>query len=181
MLGIFENGDVDSFYHIYTREYGLLGVLATGVRMNKSKFRYTLQPFSRITLGFVKGKAALRLVHSELIERPTDIVHMRMLAKLFERLRRLVRGEEQNIELYSVLSEAFSFLAHHEEKTERELYSTELLYTVRILSVLGYWASSLEDMPFLQAPITSELCAEAYDKRRNFLPRIEHALAESQL
>ncbi len=181
VLGSLETGDVDSFYYIYTKEYGLLLLLATGVRMNKSKFRYSLQPFSYISVGFVKGKAALRLVHAELLERASDTTHQRMLAKLFERLRRLVNGEEKNEELYEILLDAFVFLNNSDEKKETELYSVELLYTVRLLNALGYWASSIEDMPFIQAPISTELCQEAFEKRRNFLPRIEHALSVSQL
>jgi DNA repair protein RecO len=181
VLGVFENGEVDNFYYVYTKEYGLLGVLATGVRMNKSKFRYTLQPFSRITLGFVKGKAALRLVHCELISRAELTIHQRMLAKLFERLRRLVNGEEKNEDLYTVLTDAFLYLTTDDQKSEKELYSVELLYTVRLLNSLGYWASSIEDIPFLWAPISTELCTEIYEKRRSFLPRIEHALSVSQL
>lgn len=181
VLGVFENGDVDSFYYVYTRDFGLLGLLATGVRMHKSKFRYTLQPFTLIDVGFVKGKATLRITHAEMISRVSNIKNQRILAKLFERLRRLVRGEEINTELYEVLVEAFNFLRLSENPTEKDMYSLELLYTVRLLSNLGYWAEVLEDAPFLSAPITSELCQEAYNKRIGFLPRIEHAIAESQL
>jgi hypothetical protein len=55
------------------------------------------------------------------------------------------------------------------------------LYTVRLLHTLGYWAPEITDSPFLSAPITSDLCTEAYVKRLSFLPRIEHAIAETQL
>lgn len=181
VLGVFENGDVDSFYYVYTKDFGLLGLLATGVRMNKSKFRYTLQPFTLIDVGFVKGKATLRITHASPIARVSDTKNQRVLAKLFERLRRLVRGEEVNIELYEVLLETFTFLRLKDSITEKEMYSLELLYTVRLLWKLGYWADSLSDAPFLSAPITGELCLEAYEKRISFLPRIEHAIAETQL
>ncbi len=181
VLGVFENGDVDSFYYVYTKDFGLLGLLATGVRMHKSKFRYSLQPFTLIDVGFVKGKVSLRITHAESAARVSDTQNQRVLAKLFERLRRLVRGEEENAELYSVLLEAFWFLHARGSISEKEMYSLELLYTVRLLSSLGYWAQELLDTPFLSAPITSELCLEAYDKRVSFLPRIEHAISESQL
>ncbi len=181
VLGVFENGDVDSFYYVYTKDFGLLGLLATGVRMHKSKFRYTLQPFTLIDIGFVKGKATLRITHADTIARVSDTKNQRVLAKLFERLRRLVRGEEANPELYDVLLEAFTFLRSKNNTTEKEMYSLELLYTVRLLSSLGYWAGNLGDAPFLSAPITEDLCLEAYEKRVSFLPRIEHAIAETQL
>jgi DNA repair protein RecO len=181
VLGVFEQGEVDSFYYVYTREYGLLGVLATGVRMHKSKFRYALQPFSLIEVGFVKGKASLRVTHASFLSRVSGTVHSRVMAKLCERLRRLVKGEEQNYELYEVLLSAYSYLRATEQLEEKELYSLELLYTIRLLDTLGYWASQLDDIPFLRAPLTTELCLEGYGKRRSFLPRIEHALAESQL
>jgi DNA repair protein RecO len=181
VLGVFEQGEVDSFYYVYTREYGLLGLLATGVRMHKSKFRYTLQSFTHVEVGFVKGKASLRITHASFLSRVSSITHSRVLAKLCERLRRLVKGEEQNYELYEVLLSAYSYLRATEQLEEKELYSLELLYTIRLLDTLGYWASQLDDIPFLRAPLTVELCIEGYGKRRSFLPRIEHALAESQL
>ena len=181
VLGSLETGDVDSFYYIYTREYGLLGILAAGVRMNKSKHRYTLQPFSEISTSFVKGKAALRLVHAEFVSRTQNIIHQRILAKLFERLRRLVKGEERNEELYQALLEIFLYLSAPDQKTEKELYGAELLYTMRLLNSLGYWASSIDDIPFLEAPLSDELCFEIYEKRTNFLSRVKQALEETQL
>lgn len=181
ILGNIESGEVDTFYYIYTEDFGLLGILATGVRMQKSKFRYTLQPYSHVEVGFVKGKATLRLTHTQLLRRTTTVDQNILLARLFERLRRMVKGEERNDELYDLLESVFTFVLSSEELTAQDKYSLELMFAMRLLDALGYWASRVEDMPFLKAPVSRELCQELYEKRSAYLPRVQEAITETQL
>jgi DNA repair protein RecO len=181
ILGNIESGEVDTFYYIYTEDFGLLGILATGVRMQKSKFKYTLQPYSHVEVGFVKGKATLRLTHTQLLGRTATVDQNILLARLFERLRRMVKGEERNDELYDLLESVFTFVLSSEELTPQDKYSLELMFAMRLLDALGYWASRVEDMPFLKAPVSRELCQELYEKRSAYLPRVQEAITETQL
>lgn len=181
IVSSYESGEVDNFYYIYTEEFGLLGILATGVRMQKSKFRYTLQPYSHVEVGFVKGKATFRLTHAKLHSRGVLVEQNQLLARLFERLRRMVRGEERNDGLYKLLQNIFEHIIKVDNMSSQDKYSLELIYTMRLLDALGYWASMVEDTPFLNAPISSELCSELYEKRGIYLPRVQSAMTETQL
>jgi DNA repair protein RecO len=181
ILGGFESGEVDTFYYIYTQDFGLLGILATGVRMQKSKFRYTLQPHSHIEIGFVKGKSTLRLTHAQLLGRTKTVEQNILLARLFERLRRMVKGEEKNDDLYELLESFFKYVTDTKELTPQDKYSLELMFAMRLLDSLGYWAGRVEDAPFLKAPTSRELCSELYEKRSIYLPRVQNAITETQL
>lgn len=181
ILSSYESGEVDNFYYIYTEDFGLLGILATGVRMQKSKFRYSLQPHSYVEIGFVKGKAVLRLTHAQLLGRASGVEKNTLIVRLFERLRRMVRGEERNDELYELVSSVFEYIASEDELTQQDKYCLELMYTMRLLAALGYWAERVEDIPFLKAPISVELCGELYEKRASYLGRVQGAIAETQL
>lgn len=181
ILETIHTGEVDCFYYIYTKDFGLLGMLATGVRLEKSKLRYSLQTFSKVSVGFVKGKNVLRITHAERVGGELSIPKERFLARLFERLRRLVRGEDKNTELYDLLENTYEYVLQKYSLTQEEEYSVELLYTIRLLAILGYWAPDILDIPYLQSPISSDLCSEILKKRTIFLPRIRVALEATQL
>lgn len=180
VLKNYESGEVDNFYYVYTKDYGLLGLTATGVRLQKSKLRFSLQPFSHIEVAFVKGKSALRITHAILHKKLENVSEYRLTARFFERLKRMVNGEEKNEELYNLLLESFNRISKNELST-KEKFGFELLYTMRLLNNLGYWAVELGDMPYLNAPIDENLALEGYTKREFFIIRIQKALEESQL
>jgi DNA repair protein RecO len=181
VIDCFESGDVDYFYYVYTFEYGLLGLLATGVRLQKSKLKFTMQVFSQVEVGFVKGKNTLRLTHASLVRQNTSISTQRFLARIFQRLRRMVNGEEVNKELYKLLIETIDAVDTVLPNTVEEKYGLELLYAMRLLNSLGYWAIEIGDEPFLNSPLTKELINEVYEKKLDFVLRVQKATEETQL
>lgn len=181
ILECWPQAEVDAFYYVYTKDYGLIGVTATGVKLQKSKLRFSLQPFSLVEIGFVKGKSTLRVTHAVLIDRIDSTYEQRFFARLLIRLRRLVKGEDQNTELYTLLEDAFRFIRSSSEKSREVRFGIEAMFTMRLLEYLGYWGRELTDEPYLRAPIDDALSVEVYEKRDIFTYRIQKALEETQL
>jgi len=48
------NGEANRMLMIYTREMGLIRAVAQGIRLHKSKLRFTLQDFSYVNVDLVR-------------------------------------------------------------------------------------------------------------------------------
>ena len=60
-------GEADRFYQILTPDFGLISVLAQGVRLEKSKLRYQILNYSLVNIELVRGREYWRLVGAEKI------------------------------------------------------------------------------------------------------------------
>lgn len=135
-------GEADTFFFIYTRDLGRVGATARSVRTMKSKLRYALQPYTFVEISLVRGKQIWRItnaiagrnLYSELSDTPQKLAVFLNVVAL---IRRLVRGEQADPELYQVLENGFSFLADNQLE-EDEVRRTELLIVLRVLECLGY-------------------------------------------
>ena len=58
--------DADKYFFLITKEFGCIGALATGVRLEKSKHRFSLQEGNRILVSLVRGKQFFRIVNTTL-------------------------------------------------------------------------------------------------------------------
>lgn len=178
-----DTGESNRYYHIFTRELGLVVAFAQGVRELKSKLRYHLSDFSYLSLSLVRGKDVWRVTNAETEPRfKKSLAHdgkRSLVATIAMFLKRFLHGEERNERLFNAVEDSFLFIEHEELDTE-ELKAAEMLFISRILSTLGYWGdASLE--PILLAPLSRPLLAETYAARQRFLKEINRALKESHL
>jgi DNA repair protein RecO len=173
------SGDADAFYLIYTKDFGLIRVLATGVRLSKSKLKYSLQTGKMTEISFVKGKSVLRLTHAKEILSMKEWGSTVLLARLFARVTRLVRGEEKDEDLYELLYDVFIFM-HKEREEPLASYEVELLFAIKLLFVLGYWNKE-EGEDFLEEPFSEKSLKEVLSKRNLFITKLNHALELTQL
>ncbi|MBI3538779.1 MAG: DNA repair protein RecO [Candidatus Eisenbacteria bacterium] len=139
-------GDTSLIVVTYTREYGLLKLVAKGARRTPSRFGFALEPLSRSRyVVYHKPDRDLHLVsQAEVIDpvgsRLADLARLAHAQAALELIDRLVWGEEPHAELYDLLAAALgevrrsgeilrvveAFLKHHFQRFQG-LKSLEML------------------------------------------------------
>jgi DNA repair protein RecO (recombination protein O) len=178
------HGEADRFYTLFTKELGLIRATARGVRLQKSKLRYSLQDFSWSRISLVRGKELWRITSARAEEslavkyRDQKLI-LQTIAHVASLIRRLVGAEEKNEALYSIINQAFEFLETRTWHAELKLF--EIIVVLKILHNLGY----LRDLPelhhFIHDPF-DELMLEAIRPHKALaLKEINTSLRETQL
>lgn len=183
VLGSIPVKESNRFYFILTRDMGLIGAAAQGVRELKSKLRGHLTEYMPANMTFVRGRDVWRLTAAEecgVLVGGTDAAHRRAVIRLAVLLRRLLQGEEEHEELYDEVKVAFAFL--HETQTPLEfLPAGEVLAAARILALMGYLAPFTQEAELFTAPWGSELLLRAVPARGSLVKQVNAALQASQL
>lgn len=182
VLGSVERGEANKIFSIYTEDFGLVRASAQGVRLEKSKLRYSLDDFARGHFSLVKGKELWRLTGSERDE--DGIVSTearRIVARVLNLVRRLVHGEERNPELFTVL-DVMMKKAREVSSESKDLVPFELLSLLRVLHTLGYLgAVDGIDTSMIVGDMTDEMLSLVSKNRSGILSHINKALEETQL
>lgn len=179
-------GEANKYFRIFTKDFGMIGATAQGIRLLKSKLRYSLQDYSYSKISLVQGKQSWRIVgaikennlHNSLSDNRDKF---ELLAKIFLLLLRLVRGEEKNETLFNHISSVSEFLKR-ENLDENLLRNCEYLLIMRILHSLGYMAEFPNFKEFLSSNVwTKELVSKIDAISREAISQINKALKETQL
>lgn len=179
-------GEANKYFWIFTRDFGMVGAMAQGVRLLQSKLRYSLQDYSYSKISLVRGKQVWRIVGAikeKDISSPLDDSRgkFELLVKTFSLLTRLVRGEEKNEALFNHIYSVSEFLKK-ENLDSSLLRSCEYLLIMRILHSLGYMAKSPNFKEFLSSDVwTKELVSKMSAVSRDAVSQINKALKETQL
>lgn len=182
VLGSAERGEANKIFSIYTEDFGLVRASAQGVRLEKSKLRYTLDDFARGHFSLVRGKELWRLTGSE---RDGDSIvsteARRIVARVLNLVRRLVHGEERNPDLFVALDTMIK-KAREISPVSGDLTPFELLSLLRVLHTLGY-LGVLEgvDERVLTGDMTDEMFSLISKHRTGILSHINQALEQTQL
>lgn len=177
-------GESNRFYKIFTEELGLVGATAQAVREGKSKLRYTLQDFSLVTVDLVRGKEVWRIVSAgvwrslENIKR--DPVRIKILARFYALLLRLLQGEGRDQELFTEIVGVAEFLEKQIIPQELVL-SFETLTMLRTLVHLGYMDGAGYEQFLESGAYTNVLLEEFELVRAGALSKINEALSASHL
>ena len=208
------HGEADKVYYIFTRDLGLVRVVAQGIRLEKSKLRYHMKDYSFGVFSMVRGKEIWRLIsaqespykESPCQESPykensrAEISRKPSVNELFARLsmllRRVLHGEEANVDLFNHLESCSNFL-NKQGSTEPALdapiesvadapplyeSSLESLVVLRILHSLGYVGNDKEIQEYIvNSEITPELLAKVTPCRAILNKHINKAIQESHL
>jgi len=116
--------EADKMYSILTEDLGLVHARAGGVRLEKSKLRGFLEPYSFVTVSLVRGKAEWRITSTELIELVPVSLHTARPLALIERL---IAGEEIHPELYRTVA-AFLRVHNHDSASETRFVADVLFH-----------------------------------------------------
>ena len=179
-------GESNRFIDVFTEDLGRIRAVARSVREERSKLRFSLQDFSVLGISLVRGKEVWRIVgarndfnfYYELIERKEERDAM---VRLLFLLRRLLNGEEENKDLFRVITKALSFLREHSLNKE-QLNTFECLTALRVLYNLGYVAKDTKNERFLlNADVNIDVMSYVSPIRLEMVKQINTSLQESQL
>lgn len=146
----------DRSYLLFTKDAGMLWASARSVREERSKQRYALQDFSRIRASLVKGKSGWR-VGSVVAEgnpflQAENRIERACVNFVVAQLRRYVHGE---IPLPKVYDDTLELLKQSELTPERSV-RLQQLFSIRLLTELGYVAPHEGWIQIIEAPTVSE-------------------------
>lgn len=183
-------GEAGKLLKIFTRNYGLVLVIAQGIRLEKSKLRYFTQEYTVANFSLVKGKEYWRLTSVSAIspEKNVENLHSNMEkvdilnARLCKMLSRLLQGEERHEELYDMVHESITFMYGQENLNENRLKTLESVIVYRILKILGYIGEprDIKDEVFM-AHISLQLLDDSETVRNVINHHVNKALIESHL
>ena len=177
-------GEANRLYQILTADFGLINVLAQGVRRDRSKLRYHLQNFSFAHLVLVRGREFWRLVGASELESLKSLsketaVFLRKLALV---LQRLVQGEDPHSFIYQDLKQASLLLIESDQQSAQKLANLEIFILARFLTQLGYLAPSAETRDLLASSSFSWLeIGQMENFRTALIKQINQALVMTQL
>jgi DNA repair protein RecO (recombination protein O) len=156
-------GDTSRIVSVYTRDFGLLKLVAKGARKAPSRFGYSLEPLSRSRFVFyLKTDRDLHLLSQAETLAPigstlTDLTRLAYAQAALELIDRLVWGEEPHAELYDLLGDT---LVSATVAPLASLPAVTLAFELQVASLLGY-------RPRLDACAD---CGGALSPRRLFSP-----------
>lgn len=168
------HGEAGKFLLIFTKDFGMIGVVAQGIRLNQSKLRYHVQDFSYCLVSIVKGKDVWRLTGANEIKRisKSSLLHF----KILKLLKRLLQGEEKNERLFNIIENLYQTNIDNKDSD-----IIECLIVVRMLYELGY-VSNKELSLYLEGnTIDDDILNNVRKNKVNIVKIINLALKESQL
>ncbi|HEY3215686.1 MAG TPA: DNA repair protein RecO [Candidatus Eisenbacteria bacterium] len=141
VLKTYALGDTSRIVVAYTREHGLLKLVAKGARKSPSRFGFALEPLSRSRfviyhkpdrdLHLVSQADTLTATGSEL----SDLIRLAHAEAALELIDRLVWGEEPHAELFDLLVAALDGVTR---ASLAALPAITIAFQVQVASLLGY-------------------------------------------
>lgn len=126
---------------LYTEKLGLVSARAQGVRLHKSKMKYSLQSLSFTFVSLIRGREYFRIVNSQEPEDFSKIFKNKksreLVARIFGLMSRLINGEEPNQALFDHIYKTFTFIKNR-ELSDKQLSNLEVVIDLNILHLLGY-------------------------------------------
>lgn len=179
VLVTYESGEADRSVVLYTRDFGLVRARASGVRLERSKMRYSLQAYSFSRVSLVRGKNGWRAAGATSVRSLPSGAITTSFARVSSLASRLIAGEERNDYLFAALADAHASLA---ECAPESVPTIEIMCVARVLYALGYISAEAQDTTLFSHTIYAhEHVAEARRAQDALLFSINKALNEAQL
>ena len=177
-------GEANKMLTIYTAEIGLVRAFAQGVRLHKSKLRFTLQDFSYAQIDLVRGREIWRVASAKHISsfplarsNPQSLLLITRVCRLLERL---CIGESPNENIFNDFIQAMHILDDENiPVSSRE--ALELHLVLRIMNSLGYIGDSEMLSKYLLTSFDQSKTELLLKERQSIIAHINKALNESQL
>lgn len=141
ILGKIDRDESDRLFTIYTKNYGLINLLARSERKIKSKLRSGLELFYLSEIEFIQGKAQKTLTDAILINKfniiRKDIERLKVSYQISGLVDKLLRGQEPDKDVWKLLNEVFEKL----NSTHLKEFKISLVYYYflwNFISTLGY-------------------------------------------
>ncbi len=177
-------GEANKMLTIYTREMGLVRAVAQGIRLHKSKLRFTLQDFSYVNVDLVRGKELWRVTSAKHINSfplaRLNFSSLLLMTRVSRLLERLCNGEGPSEDIFDDFIQALYLLDVNEmASTSRE--ALELHLVLRIMNSLGYIGDSEILAKYLSSSFDQSKTEALLRERQSIIAHINKALTESQL
>lgn len=177
-------GEANKMLTVYTREMGLVRAMVQGVRLHKSKLRFSLQDFSYANIDFVRGKDVWRITSANNISTfpfvRSSLDSILLLARVSKLLERLCDGEESNEKIFDDFIQVLYLIDSPQvEASSRE--ALELHLVLRIMNSLGYIGDSIMLSSYLNGSINIDNTDLLLSERKSIISHINKAINESQL
>lgn len=177
-------GEANKMLIIYTRELGLIRAVAQGVRLHKSKLRFTLQDFSYVNVDIVRGRDIWRVTSAKHISSfplaRASSPSLILITRVSKLLERLCPGESPSELIFDDFIQALYLLdSDSVESSSRE--ALELHLVLRIMNNLGYIGDSDILSKYLATSFDKNKTEELLRERQSIISHINKALNESQL
>ena len=178
-------GEADKYFHILTRDLGVVTARARSVRLGGSKLSPALVDFSFSILSFVKGKYSWRLVGAKsadntykgLESKPEKRV---LWVRFLDVLRQLIHEEEKDKVPYEITKDFYDALVKRDYSSE-ELKSLECLAMFYLLKTLGYIEEKISYKEILSVPFFDEnSIIRARVIRKELIDELNRALSASR-
>lgn len=177
-------GEANKMLAVYTREMGLVWAAAQGIRLHKSKLRFTLQDFSYINIDLVRGKELWRVTSARHI---TSFPYARsstnsllLVTRVSKLLERLCNGESPNESIFDDFIQAL-YLLDDENISPTSKEALELHLVLRIMNSLGYIGDLDILSKYLGSSFDQSKTESLLRERQSIIAHINKALNESQL
>jgi DNA repair protein RecO (recombination protein O) len=177
-------GEANKMLTVYTREMGLVRAMVQGIRLHKSKLRFSLQDFSYANIDFVRGKEIWRITSAKNISTfpfaRSSKKSLLIIARISNLLERLCDGEESNEKIFDDFIQSL-YLLDDCDTTNSSREAIELHLVLRIMNALGYIGESDMLRDYLGGDIGIEKTEALLREKRSIISHINKALNESQL
>lgn len=170
----------DKIFLLFTRDFGLVWAIATGIRKPLSKLKSFLEVGNKIDITLIKGKEFWRVVEAEqgiggilkIKESKVSFFHILNITQ------RMVQGEEKNQSLWQSLNMCFESLQNIDKKN---IHILECIILTRVLDALGYGRTEKDWGISLTSDLTEEMFEIAKNKKASIVRLINESLKQSQL
>ncbi|PIP87040.1 hypothetical protein COW81_02370 [Candidatus Campbellbacteria bacterium CG22_combo_CG10-13_8_21_14_all_36_13] len=176
-----DSGEANRFLWIYTKDFGLIGAHAQGIRHMKSKLRYTLQDLSYCSVSLVRGRDVWRVTSAtRLIDPIQEIITHKEKRTSFTRvlklIRQLVNGEEKDDKLFETLHNGYKML-QDKSADIRLIKNIEIIMVLQTLYILGYLSVPTEYLRFIESDFWSNtIISEIEGKEKEMIHIINSSL-----
>lgn len=179
----------NKLFTLFTKDLGLIHASAQGIRLLKSKLRYSLQELSFSSIAVVRGKEIWRITSARklisLFDKRLPIPVRKMMARVLLFVKRLMPEEGKNEEIFNVLSMLSGFLFAHRDvfvNNPKSSETVEVLTKLRILKILGYGTNNTALQPFVaELSFSEEIVEQFQNLLADAQTEISRALEESHL
>ncbi|MCX6754656.1 MAG: DNA repair protein RecO [Candidatus Nomurabacteria bacterium] len=177
-------GEANKMLTIYTREMGLIRAAAQGVRLHKSKLRFTLQDFSYVKVDLVRGRELWRVTSAKHISSfplaRSNALSFILITRVNKLIERLCTGESPNENIFDDFIQAL-YLLDDENISAQSREALELHLVLRIMNSLGYVGNSQILNNYLSTSFNHSKTESLLRDRQSIISHINKALNESQL
>lgn len=136
--------EADQVFTVYTKDFGKLKILGRAIRKIKSKLRSGIGLFYLSEIEFIQGKIYKTLTDAVVIDKfkniRNDLEKTNVACQIIEVLNDLVKGEEQDEQIWYLLIEVFEKLKI-KNSIKIKNWKLEIIYYYflwNLLSISGY-------------------------------------------